>query len=393
MEQRPPEEIARDRLRTLCEEIKRHIDYRQFFLRYCPQANVSGAQLKAHCPIPAHAHSGEGQPSFSADLSRGLYHCFSRADGGDAIRFFEQVHQIPFARAVHRMAADLGLSSAAGGGEDNAPPATDGEQPPFVPAASPPLPTELMSQICGRFLEICRAENQIEGVRYLTKRGISLPVLARAGVAYFPRSAYRRVMRRLAQSFTAEQLRRSGLFNDQDRLTFYRHRLLFPFYVDGRPIYIQARTTAASTSKAEPRWHNLRGNVPGLYNIDSLDRLPGGGIIYLVEGFTDTLTLLTHNFAALGLVGAGGLKSEWLAPLGRFSVALALDADRAGETAAARYQEMFAARGITCARVRLPTDVNDFFRQNPAAAVELALKTETAFAASVEKSVNDGAGN
>jgi hypothetical protein len=179
----------------------------------------------------------------------------------------------------------------------------------------------------------------------------------------------------MLEAFPVETLRRAGLFNRREHLTFYRHRLLFPFIVEGRALYLQARTTAAGV---EPRWHNLRGPVPSLYNVDSLSKLASGEVVYLVEGFTDTLTLLANGFHAVGLVGAGGLKGEWLAPLARFRVVAALDPDAAGRRAAARYRELFAARGLSLASVELPSDVNDFFRQSPIAGLELDLQTERA---------------
>jgi hypothetical protein len=179
----------------------------------------------------------------------------------------------------------------------------------------------------------------------------------------------------MLDAFPLETLRRSGLFNRRAHLTFYRHRLLFPFVVEGRAAYLQARTTAAGV---EPRWHNMRGGVPALYNSDSLSRLPSSTVVYLVEGFTDTLTLITHGFNAVGLVGAAGLKDEWLAPLARFRVVAALDPDAAGRRAAERYEELFAARGLRLARVALPSDVNDYFRQRAAAAVEFTLLTDAA---------------
>jgi len=179
----------------------------------------------------------------------------------------------------------------------------------------------------------------------------------------------------MQQAFPLAELQRAGLFNARAHLTFYRHRLLFPFLVEGRAVYLQARTTAAGV---EPRWHNMRGGVPSLYNVDALANLPTGHTVYLVEGFTDTLTLAAHGFAAIGLVGAGGLKEEWLAPLARFRVVSALDPDTAGRRAAAAYEELFAARGLRLVRITLPTDVNDFFRQHPAAAVEFQLLTEAA---------------
>ena len=364
---------GRERWLKLRDEIKRVIDYRSFYLRYCPNAHHSGGRLQTLCPIPAHTHSGTGQPGLSIDLTRGLFHCFSRDEGGDAIRFYELMHEVKFSRAVQELARELGLagrsrrerSLALRAAPDEA--ATETEEE--------PLAQERVNAVCETFLAACRAEGQAEGFNYLARRGIDSGTARRAGIVYFPRRAYRRVMRRMQEAFPLEELQRSGLFNARAHLTFYRHRLLFPFRVEGRAIYLQARTTA---SGIEPRWHNMRGSVPSLYNVDALDALASGSIVYLVEGFTDTLTLLAHNFAAVALVGAGGLKAEWLAPLGRFRVVAALDPDAAGRRAAERYEELFAARGLTLARISLPLDVNDFFRHHPAAALEFALLTEAA---------------
>jgi DNA primase len=369
-----PETRAPEELRELRDEIKRRIDYRTFYLRYCPEARASGARLQALCPIPAHGHSGKGHPSLSVDLQHGLFNCFSREEGGDAITFYELMHGVSFARAVREIARELGL-----GGRARRQPSLASASAPDAPDADyetfEPLDAEQTSAVCALFLEVCRAEAQLEGVNYLARRGIDAATMRRAGVTYFPRRAYRRVMRRMLQGFAPETLRRAGLFNRREHLTFYHHRLLFPFFVEGRPLYLQARTTAAGV---EPRWHNMRGHVPALYNADSLALTASGRIVYLVEGFTDTLTLLAHGFDAVGLVGAGGLKEDWLAPLGRFRMVAALDPDAAGRRAAARYRELFAARGMSLAVVNLPADVNDFFRQHPAAALELELLTETA---------------
>jgi hypothetical protein len=46
--------------------------------------------------------------------------------------------------------------------------------------------------------------------------------------------------------------------------------------------------------------------------------------------------------------------------------------------AAARYREMFAARGMNLAQLSLPSDVNDFFQHRAAAALEFELLTEAA---------------
>lgn len=369
-------------LRELCEEIKARVDYRSFYGRYCHEGRTSGARLQTQCPIPAHAHSGKGSPSLSVDLRRGLFHCFSRDEGGDAIRFYELMHGVPFSRAVRDIARDLGIS-----GDNSAQSSLAFRAAPDRDSAEAeelePLPVERLSAICERFLATCRNEEQAEGVNYLARRGIDAGTMIRAGVAYFPRRAYRRVMRRMLDDFALDELQQSGLFNQQAHLTFYQHRLLFPFYLETRSVYLQARSTA---SGVESRWHNMRGQVPSLYNVDALENLASGAVVYLVEGFTDTLTLLAHGFAAVGLVGAGGFKEEWLAPLARFRVVAALDADAAGMRATTRYQELFNARGVRLAQIKLPTDVNEFFRHHPSAALEFELLTEAVLDEMMKKS-------
>ena len=355
----------------MSEEVKSRLDYRSFYLRYCPDARANGARLHTLCPIPSHSHSGKGHKSLSIDLQRGLFHCFSRDEGGDCIRFYELMQGVTFSKAVRELASELGISAS---GQRSlafraAPDREVAEQ------QQEPLIAERMTAICERFLKVCRREEQTEGMSYLSRRGIDARTIRRAGIVYFPRRAYRRVMRQMRDGFALEELQRSGLFNAQAHLTFYRHRLLFPFYVEGRTVYLQARTTAAGI---EPRWHNMRGGVPSLYNIDALSDLASGEIVYLVEGFTDTLTLMTHGFTAVGLVGAGGFREEWLAPLARFRVVAALDGDEAGQRASARYSEMFAARGLQLAQLRLPSDVNDFFNHKASAALEFELLTEGA---------------
>ena len=362
--------LARERLRQLRDEIKRVIDYRAFYLRYCPDARASGARLHALCPIPAHAHSGKGHPSLSIDLQHGLFNCFSRGEGGDCITFYQLLHGVGFQRAVGELARELGLDGDAA------------RRPSLAQRAAAdaaefesfePLDPETASAVCEKFLDVCRVEDQLEGVRYLARRGIDAATVRGARVTYFPRRAYRRVMRRMRESFPLDTLRRGGLFNRREHLTFYRHRLLFPFLLGGRAQYLQARTTAAGV---EPRWYNMRGPVPALYNADALAALPTGAIVYLVEGFTDTLTLASKGLAAVGLVGAGGFKEEWLAPLGRFRIVAALDPDEAGRRAAERYAELFARRGLRLAALRLPADVNDYFRQHPTAADDFRRLTD-----------------
>ncbi len=362
---------SREQLRELCNEIKSRIDYRAFYARFCPHARFTLNRAQTLCPIPSHAHSGTGAQSLSIDLKRGLFHCFSRDEGGDAIRFYELVRAVSFSQAVREIAAELSVNSSS-------------NQLPLRVRAAPDvdethaeelLDNERKAEICESFLEACRRENQDEGFNYLQRRGIKRETCERMKLAYFPRESYRRVMRRVAKDFPQADLQRSGLFNSREHLTFYHHRLLFPFYTEGQATYLQARATSA---RIQPRWHNMRGSVPSLYNADRLDDLTTDEIVYLVEGFTDTLTLLAHGFNAVGLVGAGGLREEWLPQLARFQIVSVLDPDAAGRRASKRYREMFESHKMQLMTLALPSDVNDYFRVRPSAGLELELMTESA---------------
>src|ERR1044072_8960175 len=202
---------APERLRELRDEVKRLLDYRSFYARYCPDARQTGARLQALCPLTAHAHSGKGHPSLSIDLQQGLFNCFSRDEGGDAITFYELMHGVSFARAVRELAREMGLDGRRGRrpslASASAPDASETEGESFEP-----LDAEQTAAVCARFLEICRGEDQLEGTAYLARRGIDSATAHRAGITYFPRRASRRVMRRLLASLAIETLRRAGLF-------------------------------------------------------------------------------------------------------------------------------------------------------------------------------------
>src|ERR1051325_466696 len=145
-----PDAGAPEKLRELRDEIKRRINYRAFYLRYCPDARHTGARLQALCPIPSHAHTGKGHPSLSVDLQQGLFNCFSRDEGGDAITFYELMHGVSFARAVRELARELGLTGRKGRrpslASRAAPDASENEGESFEP-----LSPDETAAVCTRF--------------------------------------------------------------------------------------------------------------------------------------------------------------------------------------------------------------------------------------------------
>src|ERR1700736_607575 len=67
---------------------------------YLQLRNAGGDSLKGLCPF-----HDEKTPSFNVTPSRGLWYCFSCADGGDVIKFVEKIDNLSFPEAVEHLAA------------------------------------------------------------------------------------------------------------------------------------------------------------------------------------------------------------------------------------------------------------------------------------------------
>ncbi len=71
---------------------------------YLQLRNAGGGSLKGLCPF----HE-EKTPSFNVTPARGLFYCFSCAEGGDAIKFVQKIDGLSFVEAVERLAGRAGL--------------------------------------------------------------------------------------------------------------------------------------------------------------------------------------------------------------------------------------------------------------------------------------------
>ena len=58
---------------------------------YLQLRNAGGGSLKGLCPF-----HDEKTPSFNVTPARGLWYCFSCADGGDVIKFVEKIDNLAF---------------------------------------------------------------------------------------------------------------------------------------------------------------------------------------------------------------------------------------------------------------------------------------------------------
>jgi hypothetical protein len=168
-----------------------------------------------------------------------------------------------------------------------------------------PLLFQKVSAVYEALLEYC-GELSEEPLRYLRTHAISEDTARKFRFGYV--SDYAKSINYLVDRFPEELLVWTGLFNDKGNFRFYKHRLLIPYTLDGRVVYVQGRILE---SGVEPEEIGLDRPFPCPFNIDVVKR-DGVKKVYLCEGAIDTLTLVERGLPAIGIPGYRGFKREWI---------------------------------------------------------------------------------
>jgi DNA primase len=182
---------------------------------YLQLRNAGGGSLKGLCPF-----HDEKTPSFNVTPARGLWYCFSCADGGDVIRFVEKVDNLSFPEAVERLAARAGIELTY-------------EQGGHVPGHEHSQRRRLLAanQAAAEFYaDRLHAPAAAPARDFLSERGFELADAERFGCGYAP-AEWEALTRHLrGAGFTDAELLLSGLASQGRRgpVDRFRGRLLWP---------------------------------------------------------------------------------------------------------------------------------------------------------------------
>jgi DNA primase len=168
-----------------------------------------------------------------------------------------------------------------------------------------PLFFQKVSAVYEALLEYCGNLSE-ESLQYLRMRGISQETAKEFRLGYV--SDYAKSGNYFVDIFPEELLAWTDLFNDKSNFRFYKHRLLIPYTLDAKVVYVQGRTL---DSRVEPQEIGLNRPFPCPFNIDVVKR-DGVKKVYLCEGTIDTLTLIERGLPAIGIPGYRGFKREWI---------------------------------------------------------------------------------
>jgi DNA primase len=248
---------------------------------YLQLRSAGGGSLKGLCPF----HE-EKTPSFNVTPARGLWYCFSCAEGGDVIAFIRKIDTLGFTEAVERLAARAGIELRY-------------EQGGHVPGQE--------QSRRRRLIEAHRAAADFYGQQILTpaaspareflsSRGFELADAQRFGIGYAPDDWEVTTRHLRGLGFTEEELLTGGLAGrGRHGLTDkFRGRLIWPIRdLSGDVIAFGARKLAADDNG--PKYLNTpetpifkKSSV--LYGADLAKRdIAHRRQAVIVEGYTDVM--------------------------------------------------------------------------------------------------------
>ena len=308
---------------------------------YLQLRNAGGGSLKGLCPF-----HDEKTPSFNVTPARGLWYCFSCADGGDVIKFVEKIDNLAFPEAVERLAARGGIELRY-------------EQGGHVPGQEQSQRRRLLAAhkaAADFYAERLHTLTARPAREFLTERGFELADAERFGIGYAP-AEWEALTRHLrGRGFTDAELMAGGLASQGRRgpVDRFRGRLMWPVRdLTGDVIAFGARKLAAEDDG--PKYLNtpetpLFKKSSVLYGADLAKReIAQRRQAVVVEGYTDVMAChlagVPTAVATSGTsFGDGHIKvlrrllmdADWL----RGEVIFTFDGDSAGRRASLRAFDM-----------------------------------------------------
>lgn len=333
----------------------------------------SGVNYKALSPF-----TNEKTASFYVVPEKGIFKDFSSGKGGDAITFVMEHESLGYAEALKLLAKKYGITV-----EENVL-EFKSDQASEVEAIS------LVLKFAAKYFEsqlTSGVEGSSVGKQYLEERDINLRSVAKFQLGYAPNEWHALQEEALRSGFSSDVLEKSGLVVKNESGKVYdrfRGRVIFPITsLAGKVIGFGGRTMG----KDLPKYINSPESVVYkkshvLYGIfESKAAIRRTGFAYLVEGYTDVISMHQSGFENVVASAGTALTRDQVKLLKRFTdnVTILFDGDAAGIKASEKGIDIIIGEGMDVKVVMLPAgeDPDSFCRKTSASEVAAYLTEQT----------------
>lgn len=329
-----------------------------------------GANYVACCPF-----HNEKTPSFSVSPSKGIFKCFGCGKAGNVIRFVMEHDQLTYVEALRFLGNKYNIPVEE---KEESP----GEAESRLRRDSMLVVNAYARDFYTRYLWE-EASGRNAGLSYLRERGFTEQIIREFQLGYAPDAKSAFTQSALAAGYKEELLTSTGLTihyeardNRPEALTDrYQDRVMFPIHsISGRVIGFGGRTLRSDKqlskyiNSPESEIYNKSRSLYGIFfakqQISKLQKC------YLVEGYTDVLSLFQAGIRNVVSSSGTSLTSEQIRLIKRFTqrVTVLYDGDDAGIRASIRGIDMLLEEGLQVKVVRFPAgeDPDSFARSRSA---------------------------
>lgn len=172
----------------------------------------------------------------------------------------------------------------------------------------------------------------------------------------------RNLLEKLTRFFPVESLISEGFIkqtNGRYYLRLFTPCLLFPYYdEDGNIMVLQTRYIGEMTEA--PRFQFIGGRTDSVFNLPLLQNLCDNDDLYISEGVTDCLSLLSDGKNAIAIPSASNIPESVLDTLTKFKLHMYPDNDEPGMNAFMALRHKLMERGCYLRRETMPEGFKDF---------------------------------
>lgn len=332
-----------------------------------------GSNLIGLCPF-----HNEKSPSFSVSPAKGIYKCFGCGKAGDSLRFLMDIDQLSYPDAIRKLAEKYGIEI-----EERVQSQEEQEQ-----AQIKETLFQVNEVVAQWFQEQMweTEEGQIAALSYFRERGFTDETIRTFRLGYAPKSWTGLGDFGKEKGYKEEYLQTLGLISKSERKTdVFRERVMFPILgTSGRVLgfggryLVKKENSPKYINSPESEIYQKREVLYGLFQ--AKQSIIKEDECYLVEGYTDVISLFQAGIPNVVSSSGTSLTSEQIRIIRRFTkkVTLLYDGDAAGINASFRGIDMLLEEGMEVRVVLFPDgdDPDSFARKTDTDALKVFLQEQ-----------------